>query len=422
MQPALIVPPQIYRESDSHFQVDPATFRRINPNYPISFTKPKVHVWSDDEDEDDDDDSSCCGGHSSDEEVPEPQVELTKKEGTSDSSAKYKKTLVQNKKTGGCSVEDIEVGEDGEALRTEQMEREVTVTDADLLITSPVVLGFAFSEKLWLEFTISGLREIEYNDGAFDSLVLPSDHKEIVRALVESHKFNAAKTIDDVIQGKGKGLVAVLHGPPGTGKTLTAESISELLRVPLYMVSAGELGTEAAHLEVELQKILDIAHSWGAVLLLDEADVFLEQREAQDVHRNALVSIFLRQLEYFQGILFLTTNRVKHFDEAFHSRIHLPLKYEELRADAKKAVWKTFLELVRKSDSESIVDFSAKDIEKLSGRDLNGRQIKNVVRTAQALALRAGRKLDMGHLQKVLEMTDEFATPSQKVKEGSIYS
>ena len=51
----------------------------------------------------------------------------------------------------------------------------------------------------------------------------------IVKALVESHKYHPAESIDDVIQGKGKGLVAVLHGPPGTGKTLTAEGISELL-------------------------------------------------------------------------------------------------------------------------------------------------------------------------------------------------
>jgi AAA+ superfamily predicted ATPase len=104
---------------------------------------------------------------------------------------------------------------------------------------------------------------------------------------------------------------AVLHGPPGTGKTLTAEGISELLKCPLYMVSAGELGTDSRYLESELQKILDICHAWGAILLLDEADVFLEKRNMHDIHRNALVSIFLRQLEYFQGILFLTTNRVE---------------------------------------------------------------------------------------------------------------
>ena len=78
--------------------------------------------------------------------------------------------------------------------------------------------------------------------------------------------------------GKGRGLVAVLHGPPGTGKTLTAEGIAELLKRPLYMVSTGELGTRPDQLETELNKILDVAHSWGAVLLLDEADVFLGTR------------------------------------------------------------------------------------------------------------------------------------------------
>src|SRR6202012_1302752 len=87
--------------------------------------------------------------------------------------------------------------------------------------------------------------------------------------------------------------------------------IADLLKCPLYMVSAGDLGTEPTKLEKELQNILDIAHSWGAILLLDEADVFLEQRSIHDIHRNALVSIFLRLLEYFQGILFLTTNRVE---------------------------------------------------------------------------------------------------------------
>merc|ERR1711939_1159242 len=99
--------------------------------------------------------------------------------------------------------------------------------------------------------------------------------------------------------------------------------------------------------EHELQKILDIAHSWGAVLLLDEADVFLEKREVHDIHRNALVSIFLRLLEYFQGILFLTTNRVDTFDEAFQSRIHLPLRYGELSAKAKRRVWGMFLEMAK---------------------------------------------------------------------------
>ena len=243
------------------------------------------------------------------------------------------------------------------------------------MIASPVVLGFAFAEKMWLEFTISGIKSITWNEGAYDSLVLEDNTKSIVKALVESHKYHPAESIDDVIQGKGKGLVAVLHGPPGTGKTLTAEGISELLKCPLYMVSAGELGTDPRTLEAELNKILDIAHAWGAVLLLDEADVFLEKRTIHDIHRNALVSIFLRLLEYFQGILFLTTNRVETFDDAFQSRIHIALRYGELSVKAKKSVFKMFIERVRQLEGVETMPFTEQDYTDLAKNNLNGRQV-----------------------------------------------
>lgn len=143
------------------------------------------------------------------------------------------------------------------------------------------------------------------------------------------------------------------------------------------MVSAGELGTDPHNLEYELQKILDIAHSWGAVLLLDEADVFLEKRQIHDIHRNALVSIFLRLLEYFQGILFLTTNRVETFDDAFQSRIHVALRYGELTGKAKKAVWKMFLEKVRVMEGGGVDSETFKDaeLETLARNNLNGRQV-----------------------------------------------
>ena len=62
---------------------------------------------------------------------------------------------------------------------------------------------------------------------------------------------------------------------------------------------------------------------WDVVLLLDEAEVFLQKRSPTDVKRNALVSIFLRQLEYYQGILVLTTNLIEQCDPAFESADHL---------------------------------------------------------------------------------------------------
>jgi len=59
--------------------------------------------------------------------------------------------------------------------------------------------------------------------------------------------------------------------------------------------------------------------------------VYLAERSLQDIQRNGLVSVFLRHLEYFQGIMFLTTNRVATFDMAFQSRILFSIKFGDLR-------------------------------------------------------------------------------------------
>ncbi|KAK3352876.1 cation channel-like protein [Lasiosphaeria hispida] len=375
---------------NGRIMIDPSIHRRINPNYPISLVRPKDHdVISDDEDSDDE--SGCgCGSDSEDggdrlidddDKVKyvtkaiqdnKGNVQLIRMPKMDDDSTKEKLDQVPSKDDDNTQVNGDDSGK-------EEEEKLPEFTDEEYLIASPVVLGFAFAEKLWLEFTVSGVKEIQWNESAYESLVLEPKTKDIVKALVESHKYHAAESIDDVIQGKGKGLVAVLHGPPGTGKTLTAEGISELLKSPLYTASAAELGTESRYLEGELQKILDICHAWGAILLLDEADVFLEKRNMHDIHRNALVSIFLRQLEYFQGILFLTTNRVETFDDAFQSRIHIALRYDNLDHRAKKAIFKIFIERVRVLEKMDLNPFTDEDFNTLARHELNGRQIKNTV-------------------------------------------
>lgn len=122
------------------------------------------------------------------------------------------------------------------------------------------------------------------------------------------------------------------------GKTLTAECVAEYVKQPLYMVSSGDLGTSSQGLDDTLSRVMNITSIWGAVLLIDEADVFLEQLELRDLHRNAMVSVFLRILEYHSGIVFHTTNRVKTFDQAFKSRIHIPIRYNGLTTDSRKQI------------------------------------------------------------------------------------
>ncbi|KAF3767144.1 hypothetical protein M406DRAFT_11443, partial [Cryphonectria parasitica EP155] len=380
--------------------VDTAIHRRINPNYPISVVRPKDHSGLGDAD-DSDDDGDGRGGDDND-----------------DTRIKYVTKFIKDDK-GRVSVvrmtkeEAQDFGKEKLAKVESQLDdndETIVFTDDEYLTASSLVLGFSFGEKLWLEFTVSGIKDVSWNVKAYESLVLEARTKDTVKALVESHKYHAAESIDDVIQGKGKGLVAVLHGPPGTGKTLTAEGISELLECPLYMVSAGELGTDSRILETELQRILDICHAWGAILLLDEADVFLEKRNMHEIHRNALVSIFLRQLEYFQGILFLTTNRVETFDDAFQSRIHIALRYDPLDLRAKKTVFKMFVDRARAQQKtmQDKICFTDEDYDSLARHDLNGRQIKNTVIRAQALAVNKGEPLAMKHVRQILDVQVSF--------------
>lgn len=401
--------------------VDPAIHRRINPNYQISTVKPKDDHDGIDSSEDEGDDSCGCDDES-DSDWNDPRCTPTSSE---DRDHGHKKFAVVRDEHGHTTLVEIDDNDHDHSFSQESKlsdRKQDTInafSEEELLIASPVVLGFAFSEKLWLEFTVSGISEVIFNEKAFDSLVLPDNHKSIVKALVSSHAFHPSRSIDDIISGKGKGLVAVLHGPPGTGKTLTAEGIADLLKCPLYMVSAGDLGTDPRTLEKELQNILDIAHSWGAILLLDEADVFLEKRSIQDIHRNALVSIFLRLLEYFQGILFLTTNRVETFDEAFVSRIHLSLRYGELSTKAKRSVWKMFIEKARETEGMEVGSITESDITELARREVNGRQIKNLVRAAQALAVHEGKILTMAHIKRVIDVAESF---EMDLKGGSGYS
>ncbi|KAF4982054.1 hypothetical protein FZEAL_2241 [Fusarium zealandicum] len=389
----------------SRVMIDPSIFRRINPNYNVSLVKPKDHDILSDE-EDSDSEAGCdCECSDSDGEKREFVTKVLKdkkgdvhmiripKDMLDDEPEKVELDKLPSKGGDGEDPEDVD---------------NLEFTDEEYLIASSVVLGFAFSEKHWLEFAVSGVKDIKWNEKAWDSLVLEDGTKDLIKALVESRKYHAANTIDDVIQGKGKGLVTVLHGPPGTGKTLTAEGISELLKCPLYMASAGELGTDSRFLEAELQKILDICHAWGAILLLDEADVFLEKRNMHDIHRNALVSIFLRQLEYFQGILFLTTNRVETFDEAFQSRIHIALRYDNLDAKAKRTIFEMFLERVRTLGKIEVEPLTEEELQHLSKQDLNGREIKNVVGSAQDLAVNKGEALSMRHIKQVLNVHAKF--------------
>lgn len=266
-----------------------------------------------------------------------------------------------------------------------------SVPDDLLFMCYPFVYGFSFSTKEWGEIYINQVDDIVFDDKAFDMVVLNENTKSMVKALIT----NTDATFSDVITGKSKATIFCLDGSPGVGKTLLSESICEYLHKPLYSITVGELGTSPEVLEKKLNEILEIAYAWNAIILLDEADIFMEKRSSNDLNRNAMVSIFLRLLERYQGIMFLTTNRMDEFDAAFKSRISISIHYDELSQSACYQVWKNLL-------SASNIELDDVDVLELSQIILNGRQIKNCIRMAQCLAKSKNQPMNRDIVESVV--------------------
>ncbi|KAH6723045.1 P-loop containing nucleoside triphosphate hydrolase protein [Leptodontidium sp. MPI-SDFR-AT-0119] len=294
---------------------------------------------------------------------------------------------------------------------------EYDLSDEHFMICDYHVAGFALADKTWCWLEVDKISDVDFNVGAFEKLLLPQEQKDMIHSLVEVHTNNNL-SFDDVIKGKGKGMVFLLHGVPGVGKTLTAESVADQTKRPLYTISCGELGVQPAAVEKNLKAALDLATTWNAIALIDEADIFLEERSMHDLERNSLVSIFLRLLEYYEGILILTTNRIEAFDKAFKSRIHLAIKYHALSPEYRAQLWKSFIaNTAGLSASEWLPDdvllvmypWMTNDyLLEIGKEDLNGRQIKNTVRTAHALAVSAGVLLWRNHIDTALRAMRMF--------------
>lgn len=268
---------------------------------------------------------------------------------------------------------------------------------------------------------------------AFKHLVLDDEVKLTVKALIGKFASTDGKVSpwpNDIVKNKGEGRIFLLHGSPGVGKTCTAECVAELTHRPLLSLTSGDISTSmtARSVEDNLEYFLELGERYGALVLLDEADVYLEQRRARDLRRNGLVSVFLRALEYYKGVLFLTTNRVEAFDGAFTSRIHVALHYRRLTDADRRRVWtNNFERLERDSGGRCRVPvssrefvFSSPEVRRL---ELNGREIRNALQTAVALAeteaLEDGVEsvsITEDHLRAVAKMSKGFKDFLRKQK------
>lgn len=240
--------------------------------------------------------------------------------------------------SGRRVVHDLESRDYGPAQR--HAESSMFDDDADAggvgaVPEHPVVRVFDLRTHEFFWVHADNMVPYEYDKSLREKLILPPSHRDLLDVLTSD--LNAF--VEDIIEGKSAGNVILCKGIPGVGKTLTAEVYAELIERPLYSIHSGTLGTSASQIEKNLQVIFQRAKRWDCVLLLDEADVFVVQR-GDNIEQNAIVAEFLRTLEYFDGLLFMTTNRPNDIDEAIVSRCAAIISYTPPSAKDAAAIWR----------------------------------------------------------------------------------
>ncbi|KAK1968283.1 ATPase [Colletotrichum sublineola] len=329
------------------------------------------------------------------------------------------------------SVEGTDETKDAEPTKTEtrsgkhlgakeqqRNKEEMLARQDDLVFMSPLIEGFALKNKLWLAFYVEDIGPIVWNDTAYDHLVYDEQQKDLVLSFVENHGLGGRNAMEDFIVGKGQGLIILLSGPPGTGKTLTAEAVADRTHRPLFYLQAEDLGINPSTLGEKVKRVFEMATEWDAVVLLDEADVFMAERNPNDIARNELVSIFLRELEYFRGIIFLTTNLHNTIDTAFRSRVSLHLLFKALSPDARGLIWRKFLGRLAGGSGAAAAAAAAatagplsdEDIEELAQWQLNGREIKTAVKMVSKWCDHKGYEMNLARLENGIRVTSPHAS------------
>ena len=133
---------------------------------------------------------------------------------------------------------------------------------------------------------VDNMQPYRYQPELKQKLILPPEQTDLIDILTAEMDM----LMDDIVEGKSGGTTVLCAGPAGVGKTLTAEVYSEIIKRPLYRVHSGQLGLNVAEMEKALKETLVRAQRWGAVMLIDEADVYIRRRN-DSLSSNAVVGV-----------------------------------------------------------------------------------------------------------------------------------
>jgi SpoVK/Ycf46/Vps4 family AAA+-type ATPase len=257
----------------------------------------------------------------------------------------------------------------------------------------------AFSKtKLQLVRTESDKGKIDYTK--LDRIVIAEDVREEIISVLKQHK-NADKLFEEWGLGEimeyGRGMGFMFYGPPGTGKTGMAHAIAASLGSELQIISAAEIqSSEPGGANRNIQQAFANAKQQKKVLFIDECDSLITSRADLGMILASEVNTLLTEIEKFEGVCILATNRIEHMDEALERRISLIVEFPNPNAEQRLAIWKKLL-----PSKMPLADNV--NIEKLAKLELTGGQIKNAILSAARLASSdESNKVSLANFEKAI--------------------
>lgn len=260
----------------------------------------------------------------------------------------------------------------------------------------PYVQMFDLQRHDFIEINTDFLEDYQYDDKLGEKLVIADDKRRLIEILVGSSEM----MMDDIVKGKSGGIIVLASGPSGVGKSLSAEIFSEHIKRPLYNIQCSQLGTCADTLETQLKRVLSRSMRWNSILLMDEADVYVHER-GNDLDQNAIVGVFLRTLEYYRGVMFMTTNRATIVDDAIMSRVTAWIKYDMPSREELSSIWR----VLAKNYGVEVTPEEIADVVHAMPH-LSGRNVKNILKLAKLYTQKSGGKITVKSLRYVANYLD----------------
>lgn len=214
-------------------------------------------------------------------------------------------------------------------------------------------------------------------------LVLKEEAKKEIESVLRQHD-NSQKIFEEWGLGKtieyGKGMTFLFYGKPGTGKTFAAHCISKITGQELLTISASQIQSqEPGGANRNIENAFRTAKSKNKVLLLDECDSLITQRNNVGIILGSEINTLLTEIEKCEGIMILTTNRVDTLDTALERRISLIIEFPEPNFELRQEIWKKII-------PKKLPIAKKIKIAKLAEYKLTGGQIKNAILQAARFA------------------------------------